>query len=246
MPSPRILRRGCSGSDVTAWQHFLIGRTLLTGAADGIFGPGTDYGTRYYQQDKKLDNDGVVGNATLAKALQDGFAIVPDVDDDTPKCPPGFRALANNAARAAKFGAFKWKDRNNKAGEIEIQGNWVEKNIVQVICPRFRKKVSLHKQVADDYLGFMNELIDSDLAHLLLTHEGAFYPRYIRGSKTSLSNHSWGTAFDVNYEWNQLGSIPARPGTKGSVRELVMIGVKWGWYWGGWFSRRDGMHFEHV
>lgn len=242
----RILKRGCRGADVTAWQHFLIGQKRMTGHADGIFGPGTEKGTCDYQFLRDLYQDGVVGNVTLGMAIKDGFAVVPDVDDDLPKCPPGFRPLANNAARAARFGEFKWKDLHNSKGEIEILGGWVDRNIVQVVCPVFRKKVSLHKDVVADYLGFMNEVIDADLKHLLLTHEGAFYPRFIRGSKTSLSNHSWGTAFDVNYEWNKLGAIPARAGTKGSVREIVMIGVKWRWYWGGWFTRRDGMHLEHV
>ena len=69
-------------------------------------------------------------------------------------------------------------------------------------------------------------------------------PRYIRGSATTLSNHAWGTAFDVNYRWNQLGHVPALKGEIGSVRELVPRAHQLGFYWGGHFSRRDGMHFE--
>lgn len=33
-------------------------------------------------------------------------------------------------------------------------------------------------------------------------------------------------------------------GDKGSVRKLVPIANERGFYWGGRFSRRDGMHFE--
>jgi hypothetical protein len=33
-------------------------------------------------------------------------------------------------------------------------------------------------------------------------------------------------------------------GQKGSVRELVQIANNNGFYWGGHFSRKDGMHFE--
>lgn len=69
-------------------------------------------------------------------------------------------------------------------------------------------------------------------------------PRFVRGSRTTLSNHSWGTAFDINYAWNCLGALPALRGEKGSVRELVPIAHRHGFYWGGHFSRRDGMHFE--
>jgi hypothetical protein len=33
-------------------------------------------------------------------------------------------------------------------------------------------------------------------------------------------------------------------GQKGCVRELVPIANEFGFYWGGHFSRMDGMHFE--
>ena len=55
---------------------------------------------------------------------------------------------------------------------------------------------------------------------------------------------TWSTAFDINYAWNRLGALPALRGEKGSVRELVAIAHQHGFYWGGHFSRRDGMHFE--
>jgi hypothetical protein len=42
-----------------------------------------------------------------------------------------------------------------------------------------------------------------------------------------------------------LGKRPALVSEKGSVRELVPIANKYGFYWGGHFnSRPDGMHFE--
>jgi hypothetical protein len=45
--------------------------------------------------------------------------------------------------------------------------------------------------------------------------------------------------------WNNLGKIPARIGSEGSVRELVPVANDFGFYWGGHFkSRPDGMHFE--
>lgn len=51
----------------------------------------------------------------------------------------------------------------------------------------------------------------------------------------------------VRYQraYNPLGARPALVGQKGSVRELVPIANKWGFYWGGHYSgRKDGMHFE--
>jgi hypothetical protein len=41
-----------------------------------------------------------------------------------------------------------------------------------------------------------------------------------------------------------LNKIPALVGQKGSVREIVPIANEFGFYWGGHFTRKDGMHFE--
>ena len=42
-------------------------------------------------------------------------------------------------------------------------------------------------------------------------YAGANAPRFIRGSKTVLGNHAFGTAFDINTAWNALGAQTARP-----------------------------------
>lgn len=78
----------------------------------------------------------------------------------------------------------------------------------------------------------------------VLSYGGTFVPRFIRGSKTQLSNHTFGSAFDINVPQNMLATMPALVGKKGSVRELVPIANKHGFYWGGHFTRLDGMHFE--
>lgn len=81
---------------------------------------------------------------------------------------------------------------------------------------------------------------------------GSYSPRFIRGRKDdtadSLSNHAFGTAFDINYDpatnLNGLNAVPALVGQPGSVRELAAIAHHFGFYWGGHFPRLDGMHFE--
>ena len=60
----------------------------------------------------------------------------------------------------------------------------------------------------------------------------------------NLSNHSWGTAFDINAGWNPRKSIPALMGDRGCLREIVAIGHDNGFYWGGHFGTPGGMHFE--
>jgi hypothetical protein len=83
------------------------------------------------------------------------------------------------------------------------------------------------------------------LLELVLTYEGGYNPRLTRGSRTTLSNHAYGTVFDINYQWNRLGQIPAATGKHGAVREFVPIANKHGFFWGGHFNKRpDGMHFK--
>lgn len=135
---------------------------------------------------------------------------------------------------------------------IRILDNWVEENIVYVKIPQLigvkgtyrRKTFAFHKLVAEPVKDLFQAWDDEGLSDLILSWGGSFVPRFIRGSNTSLSNHSFGSAFDINVPWNYLGARPALVGKKGSVRKLVPIANELGFYWGGHFRRKDGMHFE--
>jgi D-alanyl-D-alanine carboxypeptidase len=71
---------------------------------------------------------------------------------------------------------------------------------------------------------------------------GALCVRFIRGSNSSVSNHSWGTAIDITLQ----GELD--PFADGTMQiGLVILAEhfnKEGWYWGGGYNREDGMHFE--
>jgi D-alanyl-D-alanine carboxypeptidase len=71
---------------------------------------------------------------------------------------------------------------------------------------------------------------------------GALCVRYIRGSNSSVSNHSWGTAIDITLQ----GELD--PFADGTMQiGLVLLAEHFneeGWYWGGGYNREDGMHFE--
>ena len=101
-----------------------------------------------------------------------------------------------------------------------------------------------HKLAAAQLQALWEAWEKAGLLKQVLTFEGAFVARFIRGSTSTLSNHAFGSAFDINYRWNKLGARPALVGETGSVRELVPIAHEHGFYWGGHFNRRDGMHFE--
>lgn len=71
---------------------------------------------------------------------------------------------------------------------------------------------------------------------------GMLCARLVRGSATSISNHSWGTAIDLTID----ADLDA-PGNGRVQRGLALIAPifnRHGWFWGAGFPREDGMHFE--
>jgi hypothetical protein len=66
---------------------------------------------------------------------------------------------------------------------------------------------------------------------------GCYVPRFIAGT-TTLSNHAFGLAFDLNVPENQRGTV-------GQInRQVVAIFQRYGFTWGGVWHYTDPMHFE--
>ena len=66
--------------------------------------------------------------------------------------------------------------------------------------------------------------------------------RLVRGSQSSISNHSWGTAIDLTLG----GHLDAHGGgkTQFGLFEIHEIFNAHGFYWGAAFPKEDSMHFE--
>jgi len=63
--TPRTLKRGMSGDDVSGLQKILVGAGLLAPAdVDGVFGPKTEAAVKTFQQQLGVEADGIVGPAT--------------------------------------------------------------------------------------------------------------------------------------------------------------------------------------
>lgn len=254
----RTLRLGMIGDDVEAWEYFLRGQGYYWLEVDGDFDEASVDATRLYQADHGLEADGVVGKITMASAMQIGFD--PLEDDNTEEngpnwpSPPSFKPLIGNDARAAVFGKFRYGPSGTSGNPeaITVLDGWVGDNIVSVEIPQLvgvqgtskMKSFQFHKVAAPQIVAFFKAVEAAGLKDLLKTWGGSYSARFIRGSRVHLSNHSFGSAFDINVPWNFLGTQPALKGKNGSVRELVPIGYKFGLYWGGHFGRKDGMHFE--
>lgn len=177
----------------------------------------------------------------------------PNFNDSWPP-PPEFSPLITNVERQRVFGRFAYQTNPipGNPENITITGNWLNENIVPVIIPQLigvsgaprSGRIFLHKKAAPRIIAFFAEVEEADLLGRIINWGGSFVPRLVRGSKSLLSNHAFGSAFDINTRENALGAEPAALGEPGSVRELVPIAHRHGIYWGGHFTRKDGMHFE--
>ena len=197
-------------------------------------------------------------SAPPASALDEAHAIPAPIiirDESFPPPPGELQPITSNALRASLFGAFDFvhEPLANNPENIRILGSWQRDNIVSVPIPQLRKylgerkpaTIAFHKIGAERLQSLWQEWDDLGLLNGLISYDGAFVPRFQRGSTRALSNHAFGSAFDLNWEQNQLGRRPADLGERGCLRELVPIANKHGFYWGGHFrSRPDGMHFE--
>jgi hypothetical protein len=260
------INKGSKNDYVGDWQSFLRGELLYFGAIDDDFGNATEIATKKFQKKYGLKDDGIVGNSTYLKAVSLGFhqtQVVVSVTDSTNVPPkPNFLPITGNATREKLFGKIQFvpaPTKDNPEG-IKITNDFESKNIVRVNLPALSKATggkftAMRWNKVSEYqlVKFFERLEKENLHTKILSFGGAFYPRFIRGSRTQLSNHSWGTAFDINVPQNGLGKVPALIGKEGSVRELVPIAHECGFYWGGHFGkiengkyvgRMDGMHFE--
>jgi len=246
------MKRRQQGSEIINWQLFLKKQGFYNGKIDGDFWNLTHTATVLFQRKYNLFPDGWAGIETIAKAKALGFMENKNSEDNYFPEKPSFNHLTHKQ-REDVFGKIEYKPAPTKANKekIIITNSFEKDNIVMVKIPQLSKatngkytRMRWHKLGKYQLLKFWEEIEKEGLLHLVESYAGAYYPRFIRGSILSLSNHSYGTAFDINAEYNGLGESPAKVGEKGSLLKLVAIANKWGFYWGGHFARKDGMHFE--
>ncbi len=252
------LQKGMRGERVEAWQYFLHGQGYYWLEVNGVFDDETVLVTKLFQKEHGVNQTGDVGAVTILQAKSHGFEWSEEVSVDQtksgPNWPPqplGVKPL-QPAEREKLFGKFQYKPSGIEGNPeaITILDDFVAKNIVMLEIPQLLKvrsapkRVAVHRLIADQTLRLFQAWEDAGLLPLILTWGGSWVPRFVRGSRTTLSNHSWATAFDINVPQNFLGATPALVGKLGSVRELVPLAVEHGFFWGAWFTKKDGMHFE--
>jgi hypothetical protein len=119
-----------------------------------------------------------------------------------------------------------------------------EIGIESFAVPGTKLKLACAKAVAPLLVGFAAEFhkLIEPIDEGTLDDWGYAY-RDVRGSTTTLSNHSSGTAIDLNATQHPLGKVGTFPIEK--VPMIRALAKKYGLIWGGDYrNRKDEMHFE--
>ena len=266
-----IIANRDAGADVRRLQEFLNANNAAGLSPDGHFGPHSRDAVIAWQRSHGLAQSGAVDQATRDTLDAAGLVLL---GPPSPTAQPGADwpprptspAQPTPAHTAQIFGKFKFRaaPQPDNPEAIEILEGWKEANIVTVPIPELDNclfavgsgyslqpigRISCHRLAAPKFQQLFTEWRRANLIDRVITCAGAFNARLKRGATNpvpaNLSNHSWGTAIDINDEQNPRGHVPVTLGARGCVRELVEIANCLGFYWGGHFGNPpDGMHFE--
>jgi hypothetical protein len=148
------------------------------------------------------------------------------------------------------FGQFRY--RNTSGGRIEVDPNWIAQNIVTITLPGLNRSVQVNRAAKDNFI-YAFTLIKNgtatingrqvSLLSLVKTMDGTFVTRHVNWDPSrGLSNHSWGTAIDINadshFRYVDPNSEPYDPNVILWEKAFKPAGFSWG------NSYSDSMHFE--
>jgi hypothetical protein len=154
-------------------------------------------------------------------------------------CPP----LPNGIKEVKKtFGDFKYTELAK--GAVDIDDTWEKDNIVMLrnVC-KTGCNIQLHRLIAPLFEHCLAEAMKAAPKYKVRML-GGHVPRHkMHDPKRDLSTHTWGIAFDINWDKNPVSSklITDLPD------EFVAAFTGQGWDWGGkWRGTKDSMHFQYA
>src|SRR5215471_18394520 len=144
--------------------------------------------------------------------------------------------MITHAQRVRMFGSFKfkWEPRPGNPEHVMIDPVWTQISLVQINIPEIGRPAWVHYLVKGAFLDLWEAWRKEGLLEHVHTFDGAFASRFKRQNGTeeqrrkkcavlgapALSNHAYGSAFDLNARELPLG----RPAPAGHViHELAGI-----------------------
>jgi hypothetical protein len=267
-----VIHLNSSGALPRLFNDFLCMRGYLAARSDR-FNLASSVATKRFQQ-AQLDKlghkstgviavDGTPGNHSLGLACALGFkqalhpqAIARALGVSYPKRDPKLPRTLSKAEMEALWGRLEYVAAPVDGDEtIAITNGWDTNNIVSIQVPQLARiagdeksrSLKIHRKVAEQFVQLWAAWERQGLLSRLREFGGTYAPRFVRGSTKVLSNHAYGTAFDINTSSNWLGHLPAFPGENGNLFQHVEAAQAFGFGWGGFYEGRlDGMHFEAM
>lgn len=222
-------------------------------AADGIVGPNTwkiaiaDSFPASAVPDGSVQADQDVNPDPMdTTAAQDDASGIDKHSAAWPPRPSWAKPLVTQAQREALFGKLEYVAAPTASNPEAVHiTNDFAKNIVKFDIPLLSKNpISMHKLAGPQFQAWCEAIVAKGLGDRVFGFAGCWVPRFVRGSRTSLSNHSFGSAIDFCVPFNKRGHQSALLGEKGCVRELAVFCDDFGIWWGAYFTKEDGMHWE--
>ncbi len=173
----------------------------------------------------------------LEKVLGPDAAVTPVDKASRIGLDPGAPQVAVVTGTVADaVGVFKYTVLGR--GHIAPDPAWVREHITTEVVP-ILGAVTCNKLIFPQLKAALQEVHERGLDDKIHPDEyaGCYYPRFIAGTST-LSNHAFGLALDLNVPGNQRGTV-------GEMDRGVVDAFKhWGFAWGGDWGYTDPMHFE--
>lgn len=151
------------------------------------------------------------------------------------------------AAAQARYGYIDistghWPDQSKWIQLLAVPAgmfpNWKVLN-TQIPVSHIACNINIHVRL----MSALSAIALAGLADKLLTFDGCFNIRLVRGSAVAISCHSYGLALDLNAAQNYLGMMA---GGFYDDPALVKCFTDQGFDWGGDFkTRKDPMHFSY-
>ena len=148
------------------------------------------------------------------------------------------------------FGQFRYRDL--AGGRIEVDPEWIADNIVTINLPGLNRNVQVNRAAADNFIKAFNYIKNGTttingkevpLLSLIKTMDGTFVTRHVNWNPSKgLSNHSWGTAIDINADNHFRYVNPAQEPNDPNVILWEKAFKPAGFSWGNSYS--DSMHYE--
>lgn len=209
---------------------------------DDVLGELIRRGARTIQAEAGITVDGLAGRDTI-DAIEQQLNKVPQTPQThSAKRPQYMAPIPRRNAIESVYGSFRHKVNPKTPGAIIIDPDWVKANIIRLEL-HTGQKIWCHRLAAFDLAELYQKACR--VSGYTPSKIASWVPRHMRWDPSrSLSRHSWGIAFDIDWHLNGVGMqdtpLHRHPEWAQTFRNA-------GWNCGiDWRSYPDPMHFERT